>query len=541
MKKHYGLILIFGYFGLQLNAQKYFVTFSDKSNNTFSISNPELFLSQRAIERRKNQRITITEEDLPVTTSYVDSIRKMGVKVYCTSKWLNGVIIESSNSQLMDTIIRVSFIDDYKLIWKAKTSKTFKKFNDSISIQNKTLKNATDYGQAWTQTETINGHFLHQNTYEGENMLIAIIDNGFSGVDHLPSFEQLWNNNQIKDTVNFINPGTTVFENVGNHGMMVLSIMGGYMDGEIKGSAPKASYLLLCSEDIASEYPIEEYNWVCAAEYADSSGADIINSSLGYYTFDDPSMNYSYDDMDGQTTICVKGAEIAFSKGMIIISSAGNEGVNNWKYIISPSDGLNVLAVAAMQKDSSRAVFSSYGPSADDRIKPDITALGEQTALQNTDGNISFGNGTSFSAPIISGFVTCLWQAKRQLNNIEIIDIIKKSSHNYLNPDNSFGYGIPDFKKALDFTNGISNLLASQPYQIKPNPFNHYLNISNSTGNLITAIVDLYDISGNLVFSQSYTMEQSIKVDQLQHLSAGIYLMRIKDHTQHFTYKLFKK
>ncbi|TLX72325.1 T9SS type A sorting domain-containing protein [Labilibacter sediminis] len=541
MKKRTVLIFMLAWLGVQLSAQKYFVSFTDKNNNSFSISNPGEFLSERAIERRQKFNIDITEQDLPVTQSYLDSLLNMGVKIYLSSKWLNGAIIETSNAELIDTITRVSFIQASKLIWKPSELPASQKYNPVFSQIPHALKSSSEYGQAWQQTATVNGQHLHENNYQGENILIAVIDNGFHQVNTLPSFEHLWNNGQIISTFNFVEPGASIFENIGNHGMSVLSIMGGYIPGEIKGSAPKASYTLLRTEDNSSEYPIEEYNWVCAAEYADSIGADIINSSVGYYFFEDGSMSYSYEDMDGQTSISVQGAETAFAKGMVVVCSAGNEGAMSWKYIITPSDGENVLAIAAMQSDSTRAGFSSYGPSFDGRIKPDMTAIGYQTALQNPDGSISQSSGTSFSAPVITGLISCLWQAKPELSNAQILNLVKQSCHNYDNPDYSFGYGIPDFKSALDINSGIVDQSLKAPYLVKPNPFINHITISSTSGNIINATVKLYNINGKCLLVNKCIAEQSIQIKDLQYLAPGIYILHIQDQSEHFTFKLLKK
>ncbi|GAF03046.1 S8 family serine peptidase [Saccharicrinis fermentans] len=356
-------------------AQKYFISFSDKNNNAYSINAPEKFLSQKAIDRRAKHHVVITEQDLPVTPSYLDSVRNMGVRVLWASKWLNGAIVESDHQSLMDTITSVSFVQDVKIIYSPTYGILTSKFKESQTAQITSLKSMGTYGAAWDQTQTLNGHYLHQNGFEGQGIEVAVIDNGFFKVNTLPLFSHLWNNGQILSCRDFVHPGGDIFQS-DTHGTMVLSVMGGYLRDEFKGSAPEAKYHLLRTEDGASEAPIEEYNWVVAAEYADSIGVDIINTSVGYYNFIGDYSNYSRQDMDGQTTIVVQGAEIAFSKGMMVVCSAGNEGNSQWGSIISPSDGEHILAVAAMGRDSVPASFSGYGPSADGRVKPDVSAMG---------------------------------------------------------------------------------------------------------------------------------------------------------------------
>ncbi len=523
-----------------MNAQKYFIAFTDKANNTFSINTPEAFLSERAIQRRAKQNIAITEEDLPVTQFYLDSLQKMNVNVLWPSKWLNGAIIETDNLTLIDTITRVSFISEARLIWKSSLKNSISKFPSQKTTAPLKADVTNLYGEAYNQTVTINGHLLHQQGYTGEGMLVAIIDNGFGHADELPAFNDLWNNNQIKASVDIVSPGSDVFNSDYTHGMYVLSVMGGYIEGEYQGAVTGADYILLRTEDDNSEYPIEEYNWVIAAEYADSAGVDVINSSLGYYEFNDASFNYTYKDMDGQTTICVSGAEKAFSKGMLVVNSAGNEGSKSWKYIITPADGKNVLSVAAMAVDSTRTSFSSYGPSYDGRVKPDITALGLQAAVQGTSGAIIHLNGTSFSAPVIAGFATCLWQAKPNISNKELLQIIKRSSHQYYHPDDSFGYGIPNFYSALDLSSSTNDFQTKNMFRISPNPFSDKIEISHRTKNLLNLKISIYDITGKMVMEENITSNNKHTINNLEKLSKGMYVLQLKDANQKYSFKIIK-
>ncbi len=523
-----------------MNAQKYFIAFTDKANNTFSINTPEAFLSERAIQRRAKQNIDITEEDLPVTQSYLDSLKKMNVNVLWPSKWLNGAIIETNNITLIDTISRVSFISEARLIWKSSLRSSISKFPSQISTVPLKADVTNIYGEAYNQTVTINGHLIHQEGYTGDGMLVAIIDNGFGHADELPAFNHLWSNNQIKASVDIVSPGNDVFNSEYTHGMYVLSVTGGYIEGEYKGAATGADYILLRTEDDNSEYPIEEYNWVIAAEYADSAGVDVINSSLGYYEFNDASFNYTYEDMDGQTTICVSGAEKAFSKGMLVVNSAGNEGANTWKYIITPADGKNVLSIGAMAIDSTRTSFSSYGPSYDGRVKPDITALGLQAAVQGTNGSIIHLNGTSFSAPIIAGFAACLWQAKPNISNKELLQIIKLSGHQYYTPDDSFGYGIPNFYRALDLSSSTNTFHSKSQFVITPNPFSNKIEISHRTKNILNLQVSIYNITGNIVYQEYISSTSKHTIYNLEKLSKGMYVLQLNDANHKYSFKIIK-
>ncbi len=519
------------------SAQKYFVTFSDKNNNTYSISNPEEFLSDKAIERRTKQNIAISEEDLPVTQDYLDRMKNLDLQIIWTSKWLNGAIVSSSNNAFMDTIDKIDFIDSCTLIYPYPTNVNSLVYKKQELI-NQTKINSSGFVTT-TQNELVNGQYLHNKGFKGEGKIIAVIDNGFNHVNTFPLFEQLWENNQIFATKDFVNPGSSVYNTESTHGTYVLSIMGGYEEDSYCGSSPDASYLLLRTEDEDSEYPIEEYNWVIAAEYADSIGADIIQSSLGYFQFEDSSMNYSYKDMDGSSTICVKGANAAFSKGILVICAAGNEGNDDWHYIISPADGENILAVGAVNSDSTVCSFSSYGPSYDQRVKPDVMAMGQNVAIQNSSGEISYGVGTSFAAPVISGFAACLWEEYPDLTNTEILQSIRESANLYNSPNSQMGYGIADFKEAQELLNSYSS--KKEGNSIYPNPFQDYLHIKLSNATNSPTTITLWNINGNLVSSNTFSNSRTYTMTGLTYLPQGIYIVQVVNTNGSSAYKMVKK
>lgn len=532
------LLLIINCVSFNLDAQKYFVSFTDKNNNDYSISNPEEFLSLEAIERRAKHSIEITEQDLPITNDYLNVIKSKSVNVSHTSKWLNGVIIETDQQQVIDEIEALDFVKKIDLIWKQLLTSTIQKNTESLKNTYYNTDN-TIYGKAWTQTSMLQGQHVHQN-YNGEGINIAVLDAGFKNANSLPSFTHLWENSQIIDSYDFVNAGGNVFQE-DQHGMQVLSIIGGSIENEFKGSATKANFFLYRTEDISSEFPIEEYYWLCAAEKADSIGVDIITSSLGYYEFDDATMNYTYSDMNGQTSTIVKAAEIAFSKGIIVINSAGNEGNKEWKYIISPGDGENVLTVGAVQSNKTPSYFSSFGPTADERIKPDIVAMGSSTALQSLDGSITTGNGTSFSAPIITGFTACILQAQPQLTNKEIIDQIRSSAHLFSSPEEQLGYGIPNFADILEIENSVKTKQLNSTFTTYNNPFTNSIHFISSASHSTDITITLYNISGTIVKSETFTPNSELIINNLQHLSKGIYIAQIKFNNQHQTIKLTKR
>jgi len=522
------LFLFNSYSQVAENCYRLFLT--DKDNTGFSILYPEEFLSQKSIDRRLNQNIDITENDLPVSNEYIDSLKSLGLKVLTKSKWFNSVVVYSTDLSLIDTITQLGFIESI-----LKNHSVISSLSLKTSLQRKNLaqtsnSNYPDYGSSGTQISMLNGHVLHRSGYSGSGKTIAVIDAGFLDVDILPAFDSLWFNNQILGIKDFVDNDDIVFD-APSHGMKVLSVMGGNLPGKLIGSAPKANYWLLRSEDNSLEQTIEEDYWVTAAEFADSVGADIINSSLGYSEFDNSDQNYSYVDLNGNTTIITKAADIAASKGILVISSAGNLGDDPWQYISAPADGDSVLTVGAVDSYANYAYFSGLGPTSDGRIKPNIAAMGLHTVLVGTDGYLSTGVGTSFSAPLISGLAACLWESTPELTNMEIFRKIEESAHNYSNPDYKTGYGIPDFGKASGITSsGVSILEGNIIVKIYPNPFYSEINIElfQKTKNLL--YFEIFNITGEKLFETEKFIENygSITLSKnLKKLPSGVYLLKI--------------
>jgi len=531
MQKIIELVIFLLIVSFQLEAQvapnKYRIYFIDKNNTDFTIDHPEEFLSEKAIIRRVKQNIQIVENDLPVSDYYIDSLKSLGITVLNTSKWLNTATIYTTNQILLDTLHKISFI---KSIKSAKNN-TIK---DHQLIKLSPLLSKTyslfDYGESGKQISLHNGHVLHENGYLGQGITIAVIDAGFYNTDILPAFDSLFANDQILETYDFVSKNTSVFEDH-NHGMSVLSIIGGNIPGKLIGSAPKANFLLLRSEDASSEYSIEEDNWAAAAEYADSAGADIINTSLGYTVFDDPDQNYEYNDMDGNTTFITQAADIAASKGILVIVSAGNEGNSAWKYISAPADADSVLAVGAINEFADYVSFSSQGPTSDGRIKPNVVAMGYQTVIQDVSGQVIVGNGTSFSAPVITGLSACLWQSLPNMTNMEIIDRIQQSSHQYSHPDNMLGYGIPDFARAANISN-LNQDNKNINFLIKafPNPFTDQFSIYLDSQNpqFYLKKIEIFNLLGEKVYQKELIENNNeIIIDRIENLPSGLYIVTI--------------
>lgn len=543
------IILSFGGYS-QIAPSKYLIQFTDKDNTPYSINNPEEFLSQRAIDRRLRQGISITENDLPVDPAYLDSIKITGVKIFNTSKWFNSVTIQTTDSLILEKILAFPFVKNLKNIGKLSIKGSDNKMEDvfnssdsylSNSVSNNSIfdvknqnnvKTTFNYGLSLTQIEMLGGTILHDQGYQGDGLIIAVLDAGFKDVDKLEVFDSLWLNNRILGSKDFVNPGGNVYEEH-SHGMMVLSIMGGNRPGSLIGAAPHAKYWLLRSEDTGSEYIIEEYNWVSAAEFADSIGADIINSSLAYSVFLDPSQDHTYKDMDGKTAPSTIGADIAVSKGLLVVNSAGNEGSNQWNFIAAPSDGFNVMSVGAVDSEENYASFSSNGPSYDGRVKPNVAALGLGTYVASTNGQIVSGNGTSFSSPLIAGMSACLWQYKPEASVYELIDAIEKSSSQYTKPDTLLGYGIPDFSLAKIILSdpAINDFDSDNSIDVFPNPFYDNLFVYfRSTGTYKTQL-EIIDIKGKRVYFDDNIYRKPgynlYTLSNLKNLSQGIYILNM--------------
>ncbi len=524
----------FSLFG-QTAPDKYWIQFADKTGTPYSITQPEEFLSAKAIGRRLNQQIGIKENDLPINPIYIDSVLSYGVKLHNRSKWMNAITIEVSDHSVIPVIASLSFVaNSQKLVRipaklfnaeELPVGSSFKKVYDT--------QNFYEYGNAYTQISMLNGQVLHNSGFRGSGMIIAVIDAGFFRADTLAVFEHLRANNQIIGTWDFVDREESVYEDF-PHGMQVLSVMGGHLPGEFVGVAPESRYWLLRSEDASSEYMVEEDNWIAAAEFADSVGADIINTSLGYTEFDDSGTNHTYSDMDGNTTRITIASDIAASKGMLVVNSAGNAGWSAWNYIVAPSDGDSVMAVGAVDEFGVYAPFSSKGPSSDGRVKPNVSAMGASTAIAGSSGNISISNGTSFSSPIIAGLAACLWQANPQMTNMEIFRAIEQSASLFDNPNDELGYGLPDFAKAnllLQSNEELDNSNLNRIIKVFPNPFRNEIHLSIYASNYQNISYKLIDIAGKSVHSSIESRQRNsfidVKLGGLNSLPSGIYVLQV--------------
>jgi serine protease AprX len=468
MKKVFRIFWLIGLFTCILVADasaqftRHIVWLKNKGGNTFSLSTPTAYLSTRSIQRRTNQQISLDSTDLPVTTAYINAIRAIsGVTVLNVSKWLNAVCIQTSTPTALTAVQQLPFVQNTAaLAARNLHGRAHDKFYESqlITPLEETAAKQEDlqgdfysYGtSAGAEIKLHKGDFLHNIGLRGQGLQIAILDGGFFNYNTLRAFDSINRNGQILSTWDFISRNAIVSDDH-PHGMQCLSTIAANIPGQFVGKAPQASFHLFRTEDVSAEYPIEEFNWVCAAERADSIGADLISSSLGYYDFDNPVFNYSYSQLNGNTTLSVQGADRAAKKGLLVFNSAGNEGNTAWRNIVTPADGDSVIAVGAVNTQGIVGSFSSYGPAPGGRIKPDVASVGVAAVVQNSNNAIGTANGTSFSCPNMAGLATCLWQGFPEFNNNKIGEALKRSGSKFANPDNRIGYGIPDMQQAFSW------------------------------------------------------------------------------------------
>lgn len=490
---------------------KYRIQLTDKKHNPYSVRHPEQFLSQKSIERRRRQHLKVTKTDLPVTPQYVEQIKAQGVSICSTSKWNNTVLVETSDTLLIPRITALPFVssarkvatysrprkkdtrDRHALIKPVSQADPQKKPADDdedspaareevvrqmfMEAHPNTTKDSLDiavrfftdafintsdrgeakeeepkketeaepynhYGKAFTQADQLHVQALHDRGYKGQGMTIAVIDGGFYNADIIPMLSHV----RVLGTRDFVEPGNDIYGEE-SHGMMVLSCIAANTPGTFVGTAPEASFWLLRSEDGDTEQPVEEDNWAAAVEFADSVGADVVNTSLGYSKYDNPADKIQYWQMDGHQCLASNTASMMASKGMVLCNSAGNEGDNRWKLISVPADADDVLTVGALTPSGENTLFSSLGHSYDGRVKPDVMAMGQNCTVFSIRGTLTSANGTSFASPIMCGAVTCFWQANPKLTALEVVKAVRRLGDRYEHPDNVYGYGIPDFSK----------------------------------------------------------------------------------------------
>jgi subtilisin family serine protease len=525
MKKNllFALLLV-AFANARAQYPKWIVQFTNKQTNTNTIGNPSPYLSAKAIARRSKFNIAIDSTDLPVTQRYIDSVKSKGtLTVLSQSKWLNQILIYCTDATVITKIQALPFVKSAKQVGMrmiaTDTIKFKSKFNEQATIipapstaqrtneiSSTTQVTAGFYGNAYAQVHVHNGEYLHNKGYRGQGMTIAILDAGFYQYLTHPAFDSLRINNQILGIRDYVDYDNSVNED-NSHGLNCLSIIGSNVPGTMVGTAPKANFYLIRTEQVASEYPTEEHNWVVGAEFADSAGADMISSSLGYNQFDDSQFDHTYADFYKNSTTVTQGATFATKKGMIVTNSAGNEGTDSWKYLIFPSDADSVCTVGAVDTLLNVAPFSSYGYPG--KVKPNVASVGWNTAIATPSNGFGYGSGTSYSNPNINGLIACLWQAFPQYNNMKILDALYKSCPTYATPDNRIGFGIPDMKAAYRSLKLYQDqqLYGSTWLFATPNPFTTQIDVLLVGQIDGTATLQLLDANSNVIATKVLTTE----------------------------------
>ncbi|AQG79324.1 S8 family serine peptidase [Spirosoma montaniterrae] len=522
----------------QTTTRTYLVRLRDKVSSPYSVSRPEQFLSQRSIQRRQKQNIAVLERDLPVNPAYVTQLQQAGAKVRFTSRWLNAVLIEATDAT-MTAVQRLPFVTGLEFNRAlSRPVRSGGRLGAETDTKFGQVQTAINYGTSQTQITQLGVDNMHAAGFRGEGILIGVLDSGFMNADEVSFLKPLFDEKRILATYDFVKKETSVYED-DSHGTSCLAAIAATADGQLYGTAFKASFVLLRTEDADSEQQVEEANWLFGAEYADSAGVDVISSSLGYTTFDDPSQNYTYANMDGKTALCTRAAQIASETGMVVVVAAGNEGSNAWRYISAPSDAAGVLCIAAVNQTGQWASFSSIGPAADGRVKPDLAARGQGTIIGNPDGRIASGNGTSFATPLVAGLAAGFWQANSRLTAVQVVEALRRSGTQAGAPDAQLGYGIPNFARPLATEEPMA------PFVVFPNPFSdgEPLTIDWQTINANASVdATLADLTGRTVWQYRYQPGKlgTLTVPSLN-LSAGFYVMTIVSGDKRRVIKLLKR
>ncbi|EMR02878.1 S8 family serine peptidase [Cesiribacter andamanensis] len=507
------------------DVNRYMVFFTDKEGSIYSPAEPEKFLSERAIQRRKKFNIAITEQDLPVNEVYVEEVQAQGVAVFYRSRWMNAILVEDFPQKVealstLPFVSRIQYVAPGQRLNARMHTPAYQSRREDVSdLQNQLLQVPR----------------MHELGYTGQGIWIAVLDNGFLGVNQLAQFSHLFTQERLIRSWDFVRYSPDVFR-ARDHGTKALSTIAARQEGVYSGTAPDASFILAITEDTGdattpnSEYIIEEYNWLLASEWADSLGADIISSSLGYATFDDPSMDYTQADMDGQTAVATRAASWAAQRGILVVTSSGNSRQSAWPGVGSPADADQILAVGAIDEQGVLAPFSSGGPTADGRQKPEVVALGVNTVVIDANGNYQTNNGTSFAAPQVAGLAAGVWQAYPELSNLELRELLIRSGTRATSPDNEYGHGVPGFSRLQTAILGVDQS-SSSSFSLYPNPVRQSHLVIDFTdappvGQQFS--LQLVDATGRLLHSQRLQPSPSGRYElDVSSLQQGFYYLKV--------------
>ncbi len=532
--KNTPLILALFIFQTIFSQQDAWVYLTDKPDAANALANPISILSQKSLDRKALHSVVVDVRDVPVETAYIAQIKAAtGITVMAKSKWFNALHVRGTEADI-NALLGLGFVSN--IDFADKSLNTGRSSQQEVASEMTEVFTTFNYGNAANQIQMIKGDELHLLNYTGTGMTIAVLDAGFINVNTMGAFQRLRDANNVISAYDFVDSTTDVYANqTSDHGTMVLSTMAGYVENQFVGTAPDATYYLFRTENAPSENPVEESYWVAAAEVADSIGVDIINTSLGYNTYDNTAYNYTTDDMDGNTTFITKGANIAFDKGILLVNSAGNSGATSWGIVTAPADASGVLTVGAVDASGNYASFSSTGSSVQPTQKPDVMTQGQASYVINQNNVIGTANGTSFSSPIMAGGIACLWQALPNKSNAEIMQLIRESASIYNAPTFSMGYGIPNLQLALTLSTPEENF---ENFMLYPNPTSNYFSvILPQQDDNIT--VTLFDVLGKYIFTQiqNYANNQF----DISFLSKGVYIAIIESGGKQSSTKIIKQ
>ncbi len=539
-------LLLFGWTPKGLAQDRYAVFFKFKPQKEYALASPSKFLTEKAIQRRAREKVAVDSLDLPVTAAYLQGISAYSQELLYASKWLNAAVVvtDAAGKKNMEGL---PFVQKVEWVAKGFIAKTGNRTVPEISqkpTKNQKWVIEESYREAAAydfQNELLGIPAMHQAGFTGKGITVAVFDSGFPGLDKAVPFAHVFTNKRVVGQLNVVRPWIKEVFRDNEHGTQVASLILSNQAGTLVAGAHQAQVIFAITEDVATEYPIEELNWVRAAEYADSLGVDIINSSLGYLDFDEPSLTYTTAQLDGKTTYVTRGATLAAKRGILVVNSVGNYGSAGSSSLVAPADAQGILAVGSVNSSSVISTFSSRGPTADGRIKPELVAFGQSPVLIRGSGQVSAAAGTSFSAPQLTALAAGLWEAKPNWTKDELLTSLIKSGTQYAAPDQNLGYGIPNFRSAFyGALLGLNEEIESGS-NIYPNPLRSE-SLHIRFGKELRVTLNILDGSGRRVVEQvgeRNTIQEPF-VFEVSDLPSGIYFLQLLDGKEIAYKKLIK-